>query len=524
MLQHQNYTREIVAGQEEALSKIVEKIPFRSVVLDIGCGTGMMGRFLSENRECVVDGVDIDAEAVAIAKPKYRKVGVFNLEHDTLLGAFSAEAYDCIVMADVIEHLVHPEQLFEDVKKLLKPNGQFLFSIPNITHISAGLELVLGKFGYQNSGLLDSTHVRFYSRDSFIKKLESSGIYVDELDTVKRDVDETEFSGHLSFPKHWIRDLTQDREDALTYQWIMSARLYKSAEQKRISKPIPALAAKYLSLNSRMYWSSSLDPGLSEGHSIAGYATRDAAGDHFLNFDFTAENCRFPVTGLRIDLVSDESTVVFYDAELISSGRKAFWTAQEMLQSEVCNADVIPGAAGLGTVLCPLNNDPQWMPSIDADVLRAIEVGCSLRVKVDLSEEGAVKSTLSALRDKSKRLASKLNEIDALVLARLKVEADFQAQTNRLETAEQEVSRKVAESQVLQTSARSTEAALAVKSAEVLALQAELSNLTEQMRELDVVKARYVERLQIEELSHQRTIQTISWRVTAPLRWVRSIF
>ena len=542
MQQHQNYTRDILAGQEEALSKIVEKIPFRSVVLDIGCGTGMMGRFLSENRECVVDGVDIDAEAIAIARSKYRTVGVFNLESDRLLGSFNAETYDCIVMADIIEHLVHPEQLFEDVKKLLKPNGKFLFSIPNITHISAGLELVLGKFGYQNSGLLDATHVRFYSRESFINKLDSCGIYVDEIDTIERDIDNTEFPAYENFPKKWIRDLVHHRTDALTYQWIISASLYKPAKQKNIQRTTPALSKKYLSMHSRLYWSSVPNPNLSEVQSIAGSISTYATAEQVLTFDFTHENCDYPLTGLRIDLVSDESIVLFYDCVLVSPTNQVLWTANDIPKNELRNAEIIVTPQGYGRAIVPVNSDPQWCPAIDSRILNAIEPGCSLRIRLQSSEEATTKAILFALRSESEQLQgikqevlSKTVEAQALSSAIFELEAALRTRTAECAASSNEISFRIAESQSLEKqynealhSRVSLEHELAQLSQEATALRDNLANavstLESRTHEFDSVKAHYQEQLLTAESNHQKTRQTISWRVTAPLRWLRGIF
>lgn len=394
--QHLNYTREIIADQEESLSKIVAKVPHGSLVLDIGCGSGMLGKYLSENKECIVDGVDIDPDAVALAKPKYRKVGVFNLENESLATTFKAEAYDCIVMADVVEHLVHPEQLFHDVKQLLKPNGILLFSIPNITHLSAGLELVLGKFGYHNSGLLDSTHVRFYSRQSFVEKLETNGIYAAEIDTVKRAVDDTEFAAHPNFPQHWIRDIVQDREDALTYQWIISAKLFKPKKIKRVNAPQASIPPSYLTLASRLYWRSSSDDNFSEAHSIAGHLDLTAPHDPLIVFDFTQVNCRYPLMQLRLDPVSDNTAFIFREAALLSSQHQTLWSTDHLEPQDLINAHVIPAATGHGQIVLPENSDPQWNMKFGSDLLTAIIPGCTLRLSLKLSASTVSEVVLKA--------------------------------------------------------------------------------------------------------------------------------
>ena len=516
MLQHQNYTREVQANQEEALSKIVAKVPRRSVVLDIGCGSGMMGRYLSENNECVVDGVDIGPDAVAIARPKYRKVGVFNLEKDSLLSTFAAEAYDCIVMADVIEHLVHPEQLFEDVKKLLKPDGVLLFSIPNITHLSAGLELVLGKFGYQNSGLLDSTHVRFYSRDGFTAKLESCGIYVEDIDTVMRDVDKAEFQGHKSFPKEWIRDIVRDRDDALTYQWIMSAKLFKTTRSNSTSLPLVAIDPTYLSLNSRLYWRAGSDKSFSEISSIAGHTWVNSAGEHFLDFKFTEDNCRYPVMAVRVDPLGDTSVVVFYDAVLIGPSQQVLWATDQFSLQDVVNAHVVRAPSGEGFIFVPQNSDPQWNPRFEVDVLNAIAPGSVLRIRLKTSSDATCQALFAAFRSSETAVAESVTRAHLLSSERdfaalqasqsAAIASDFQT---RLAVAVSALSDQTYRAQALEVTQKS--------------VSTQLTDFTQQLKTTESQLADSSRQLQISDLVHQQTLKTLSWRITAPLRWVRRL-
>ena len=516
MLQHQNYTREVQANQEEALSKIVAKVPHRSVVLDIGCGSGMMGRYLSENNECVVDGVDIDPAAVAIARPKYRKVGVFNLEKDSLLGSFAAEAYDCIVMADVIEHLVHPEQLFEDVKKLLKPDGILLFSIPNITHLSAGLELVLGKFEYRSSGLLDATHVRFYSRRGFIDKLESCGIYVEAVDTVQRDVDKAEFQGFKSFPKQWLQDIVRDREDALTYQWIMSAKLFKTALNISTDLPTLAVDSTYLSLGSRLYWRTASDSSFLEINSIAGHASVNSGGEHFLDFKFTEDNCRYPITAVRVDPLSDTAVVVFYDAVLTLPSKQVLWATHRFLQHDINNAHVVSASSGEGFVIVPQNSDPQWNPKFESEVYNAVSPGCVLRIRVKTSSDAACRALYAAFQDNATELAEKKTEVN-----QLSVERDLesiQASQAAALASDFQTRLTVALNAFADQTCRMQELEVTQKD-----IESHLIDCTRQLQDSKSEVAECNRQVQMSEAMHQQTLKTFSWRITAPLRWIRRL-
>jgi lipopolysaccharide biosynthesis protein/2-polyprenyl-3-methyl-5-hydroxy-6-metoxy-1,4-benzoquinol methylase/uncharacterized coiled-coil protein SlyX len=232
MENYSKYSRTVIPNAEESLSKISAKVASNSVVLDVGCSTGMLGRYLALEKNCIVDGVDVDEAALQQCKQGYRKTACKNLEHDNLTDIFNVESYDYIVVADVVEHLVDPDKLLSQLKLLVKPNGSIIFSIPNITHVAAGLELLLGNFSYRKNGLLDSTHLRFYSYESIIEKLKSSGLFVWEADTVRKEVRETEFNHmHMElFPQEWLEALINYRYDALVYQWVLSTKTHKKFE------------------------------------------------------------------------------------------------------------------------------------------------------------------------------------------------------------------------------------------------------------------------------------------------------
>lgn len=462
MQQHENYTREIIAGQEEALSKILAKVPEGALVLDIGCGSGMLGKYLSLHKRCVVDGVDIDPQAVELAKPKYRKVGVFNLEQQKLTDTFPTGAYDCIVMADVIEHIVHPELLFESVKQLLKPDGIMLFSIPNITHISAGLELMLGKFSYSASGLLDATHVRFYSRQGFIEKLERNGIYPFEIDTVCKAIDSTEFKNYRHFTQPMLEEIIEARADALTYQWIISARLYAQGIIKQIDQPQQAVIEHTISVASRLYFRTANDESYSENKSIPGLLRPNTHGQSVMHFYFTEDNCQYPLEHLRLDPISDTAPCVIDGVALLTSCNETIWSTNAIEEQHIHNAHFVSAPPSTGGVLLPFSDDPQWHLPMTEDVLKSIRPGFSLQLIINMA--------IPAIND-------------ALALACQNNLSKLSAATTKITDLQEQ-----------------------------FALQQR-----EQEREQSVTKANAnLYKTQIDQLQ-----SSLSWRITKPLRWLR---
>lgn len=156
------------------LAKAVKK---NSKVLDIGCASGNIGRILYDFKDCIVDGIELDEVAIDIAKKSgaYRKLYNFSItdEDDKTFKKIisSNEKYDYIIFGDVLEHLYNPYRAIANAAKMLKKNGSILASVPNVSHIDIIRGLIDGEFNYSDVGLLDSTHIRFFTEKSFLEML-----------------------------------------------------------------------------------------------------------------------------------------------------------------------------------------------------------------------------------------------------------------------------------------------------------------------------------------------------------------
>lgn len=145
-------------------------------ILDIGCGCGVMGEFFSENKNIILDGIEIDEEAIAVLKKKkqYRNVYSFSIEDlHTKEHQNKLDTYDFIIMGDLLEHLIHPYETIENLEKFMKPDGNILISLPNIAHIDIIKNLLNDKFNYNYTGTLDTTHLRFYTLKSFAEMIDN---------------------------------------------------------------------------------------------------------------------------------------------------------------------------------------------------------------------------------------------------------------------------------------------------------------------------------------------------------------
>ena len=145
-------------------------------LLDVGCGTGTFGASLKQTRQIEVWGVEPFASAAAKAADKLDRVitGPFEPETDLPAGAF-----DCIVFNDVLEHMVEPDQALRYAKHLLSAGGTILASIPNVRHFPLLWQLgVRGSWEYGDCGILDRTHLRFFTKSNILKMFQDEGYAV----------------------------------------------------------------------------------------------------------------------------------------------------------------------------------------------------------------------------------------------------------------------------------------------------------------------------------------------------------
>jgi 2-polyprenyl-3-methyl-5-hydroxy-6-metoxy-1,4-benzoquinol methylase len=211
-----------LSNRNTSHTQVVELVGDAQRVLDVGCWTGDLGRILTD-RGASVAGVEIDAEAAAEAAKVLERVEVADLNTTPLSKLFDGSTFDAIIFADVLEHVLHPDEVLRDAQKLLAPGGRIVISIPNVTHGSLRLALLQGRWEVTDTGLLDRTHIRFYSRQGLSDLLASSGLRMTELRGTTADPLDVEVAvDPASLPAtlvEWVRD----QPDALVYQFQVAA-------------------------------------------------------------------------------------------------------------------------------------------------------------------------------------------------------------------------------------------------------------------------------------------------------------
>jgi 2-polyprenyl-3-methyl-5-hydroxy-6-metoxy-1,4-benzoquinol methylase len=143
--------------------------------LDVGCGAGDNARIL-DKRGWSVSGITLSQEEQTSAAPTCSKVWVHDL--DTGLPADVSGPYDLILLSHVLEHLRTPETLLCQFHRFLRRGGQIAVALPNILNWHQRLLFVLGSFEYREEGIMDMTHLRFYTFSSAKRMLEACGFTV----------------------------------------------------------------------------------------------------------------------------------------------------------------------------------------------------------------------------------------------------------------------------------------------------------------------------------------------------------
>jgi methionine biosynthesis protein MetW len=165
----------------QAHSIILRQIPKDVRVLDVGCATGYLGRFLVKERSCVVDGIEADQHAADEACQYLRRVWVGSVDNEAVLASVT-EKYDVILCAAILEHLANPEVALQRLRRLLTDNGILIAGLPNVAHWSVRWRLLRGRWDYEDYGILDRTHLHFYTLKTAKEMFEGAGYMVNRLE------------------------------------------------------------------------------------------------------------------------------------------------------------------------------------------------------------------------------------------------------------------------------------------------------------------------------------------------------
>ncbi len=174
-----NYSNEIdINDLNNSLSLVLNAIDENSKVLDVGCSFGYIGEWLIKNKNCKVYGIDIDSKAIAFINSVgvYEGADCINLDYALDNGSEDFNTFnnidtdfDYVICADLLEHLKDPSSILKLLGTRLSPGGKIIVSIPNIANIDIIVNLLEGRFNYSEYGIMDNTHLKFFTFKSFLE-------------------------------------------------------------------------------------------------------------------------------------------------------------------------------------------------------------------------------------------------------------------------------------------------------------------------------------------------------------------
>jgi 2-polyprenyl-3-methyl-5-hydroxy-6-metoxy-1,4-benzoquinol methylase len=275
-------------------------------VVDFGCGPGNLSRFLAQ-RGCSVVGVDINPDHAGVAREYCEDVLLADLDTVSLRDLFPVQRFDVAIFADILEHLRNPEHLLAETARILAPGGYVIASIPNIAHGAVRLALLDGEFDYQPLGVLDDTHIRFFTRKSMESFFEKAGFVLDRVTRTVAPIFDP--SGTLvppvnpaTVPDSVLEKLRSD-PDSETLQFIVRAVPAESMPRANAKRRVATLERRVQDLETQLVLAQA---ELAERLDAPTRAHLDEMTAELQAVTAQADEVRFELEAARIELARAE--------------------------------------------------------------------------------------------------------------------------------------------------------------------------------------------------------------------------
>lgn len=412
------YLRSIKQDERTSLSVLASFVHQDATILDLGCGSGALGQYLAQTRGSISDGLTWSETEAQHARPHYRHVEVADLDTCDLVTLFPAQGYDFIVCADVLEHLRQPERILNACRSLLKPDGRLLTSVPNAGYAGLVAELLQGEFRYREEGLLDRTHLRFFTRRSLARFLGEERWALESLDTIRREMPESEFKAVFDQLPPAVARYLLAVPDALTYQFIgVSHPVAQPVSQDQSGTP-DSLSARAL-FTAQLYLGHAGEFAEDRKLTVTGIVGQER---NVLQFSLPATAA--PLTHLRLDPADRPGFLHLYSICLLDSAGSTAWSwsadqATGALLTQTPHSQMVwqaPLAAVSPATLLLLTGEDPWLQlPIPTDVLtHAATGGATLAVEVGWpmsADYTALTSTVRPLQDQIAEVSAHAREV-----------------------------------------------------------------------------------------------------------------
>lgn len=163
--------------------RIIDWVVRGKTVLEVGCASGYLAKELGQ-KGCLVTGIEIDPQAAKEAEKHCQKVIIGDVESKRVRARLEGKKFEAIVLADVLEHVKDPQETLAGLTQFLKKKGKVIISVPNIGFLTHRINHLLGRFDYADWGIMDRTHLKFFTRRSILELVERAGLKVEKFDQI----------------------------------------------------------------------------------------------------------------------------------------------------------------------------------------------------------------------------------------------------------------------------------------------------------------------------------------------------
>lgn len=194
-----------------------------SPILDVGAAQGMLGHLI-QGSGLVIDAVEANPDWAGQARPYYRNTWA-NIIEDAPL---PQREYKLVVCADVLEHTPDPVSVLKQLRAAATDDATFIISLPNVAHVAVRIMLLFGYFPKMDRGILDRTHLHFFTKDTAQETLRQAGLHIQRITATGIPLDEVWKTGESKLPFRMmqrVQHLALDLAPRLFgMQWVMVAR------------------------------------------------------------------------------------------------------------------------------------------------------------------------------------------------------------------------------------------------------------------------------------------------------------
>ncbi|MDR3090328.1 MAG: glycoside hydrolase family 99-like domain-containing protein, partial [Desulfobulbaceae bacterium] len=395
---HQDAVFNDTSSQGIILSWMKDGSEGKRKVLEFGPSSGYMTEMLRDYCNC--DVYIVEADHLDFQKAmNFAADGICgDIMKFDWLNRWRDIQFDCVIFADVLEHLYDPAAVLSSAKKILHPDGVALFSVPNIGHDDIVANLFLNRFSYTRTGLLDNTHIRFFAHKNLIEFAGKSGFEIAEEKFIRRHRRATEQYDSTWKEENPFDSILHRRKDGDIYQFVVKLVTIEYAARHAVQYKRQDDLAPVQTRTIKSKWYYDLGEGFSEQLTVEADYPIDAAGETFQSFS-VPKGC----VALRWD--PTETPCIIHGLEITSA------------KGEILTSSPGNGLAMDGDSVWFHHNDPQYFIALPVASDAEIKLRAYIRPlpgHIAFSKEFArLFDDVCRMREESRQIVARNRQLEA---------------------------------------------------------------------------------------------------------------